>query len=277
MTQSPPSFELVFITALAAEARPIIDHYALSRCQKHHAFPLYRSKDKQVLLAVSGTGTLNAATATAYCAAQTHNPKAACFCNIGIAGGNQPIGSLWQCHKITDNSTQHRFYPTLMHSNADSTELVTCNNVQTQYPNNALVDMEASGFFHAASRFASPEQISVIKIVSDNNDDSRQSINPTLIGELLEHRLEDLKNHFASMEHISTLESKRLDLPQHWHDCLNAIRFSVTQQHQLKILLHRWNTVFKNRSPLTTTASRDSRVFLKTLEHELQQAPYYWT
>ena len=145
--------EIALITALPAEAKALIGLLKLKKSHPHSSFDYFLSDNKQTHLIVSGTGTLNAAAATAFLAAQLQQPKSACLCNIGIAGGQQPIGSLWQCHKIIDSTTGHHFYPTLHHHQLPSIDLITYTQEQTHYSDSFLMDREASGFFHAANRF----------------------------------------------------------------------------------------------------------------------------
>lgn len=276
ITQTTKS-EIVLVTALAAEAKPLVTTFNLKRQQQHTAFTVFKDPEQSLYLIVSGTGAFNAAAATAYMSHLLKQPKAACFCNIGIAGGLQPIGSLWQCHKIIDIATSHHYYPTVNHHQIASTNLHTTATVQDQYPANSLVDMEGSGFFHAAQHFTSTEQISLLKIISDNSDASRKNINANTIFDLITQNKLQITQHIQSLMSMSSEENHRRQLPQYYHEVIEAIHFTVSQQHQLKTLLKRWQQSFAAQSPLQVFITRDARQFLKSLRKRLHNADYHWS
>ena len=58
--------EIALITALPAEAKALIGLLKLKKSHLHSSFDYFLSDNKQTHLIVSGTGTLNAAAATAF-------------------------------------------------------------------------------------------------------------------------------------------------------------------------------------------------------------------
>jgi hypothetical protein len=75
--------------------------------------------------------------------------------------------------------------------------LITCAEPETEYAQSALYDMEAAGFYRAASAAAPPQHIHCFKIISDNPECPVHSINREMITRLMNaqlHRLEYLAN-----------------------------------------------------------------------------------
>jgi len=158
---------LIWVTALHCEAKPIIDHYRLTKSQSHHAFDIYR-KD-QIECIVSGIGRLACAAATAWIAALNHEARSITWINVGTAGSaSHDIGTALLINRISDESSQH-FYPApLLNSGFETAHCLTRNEPSTDYHPEQLYDMEASAFYHTATRFSRAELVQCVKIVSDN-------------------------------------------------------------------------------------------------------------
>jgi nucleoside phosphorylase len=158
------------VIALPAEARPLNHHFGLIRDNSLSPFPLYRNAN--LALAISGVGC-NSAYRTA-CWLNTHirTPQRCGWLNIGIAGHpSRPIGQAVLAREIRDDTGTGRWLahlPTV--SSWDSDLLISRSEPESDYPCEALYDMEAAGFFRAASRFAPPGLIHSLKIISDNRE-----------------------------------------------------------------------------------------------------------
>ncbi|HNE83813.1 MAG TPA: hypothetical protein PLG25_08045, partial [bacterium] len=145
--------------------------WRLKKNIEHTAFEVF--ENESVCLIVSGIGKIKSAAATTYLftTGQLHT-----LWNIGICGSSdtsQPIGSIWRIHKITDVASGRDFYPDgSIRMTIGESALQTVDRPQENkslHPKDAsLYDMEASGFFSAATRFLSLDRIHVIKIVSDH-------------------------------------------------------------------------------------------------------------
>ena len=103
------------------------------------------------------------------------------------------IGSLFLADKITDNDTGRRFYPPLIFTPPCPTaNLITFAKAQSSYPDSALCDMEASGFYETATRFTTGELCHCLKIVSDNESTPATGIQPYRLSELIHNHLETI-------------------------------------------------------------------------------------
>ncbi len=155
------------ITALHAEAAPIIEKYNLQKVSDH-PFPYYTS-DTLTLL-ISGMGPLNSAVAvTWYLSTQTKPEK---LVNIGICASRQKEvkpGTCYHVRKIIDapgGKVWHLPQKALHLPQASvTTYAAPQKNISTK---TELIDMESSGFYTAATKFLPKETIALFKIVSDH-------------------------------------------------------------------------------------------------------------
>ncbi len=155
------------ITALHAEAAPIIEKYNLQKAP-NHPFPYYTS-DTLTLL-VSGMEPLNSAIATTwYLSTQTKPEK---LVNIGICASGRKekkIGTCYQIRKIIDAPSGKVWHmpPKALHLPQASITTYATPQQKTD-AKTELIDMESSGFYTAATKFLPKEAISLFKIVSDH-------------------------------------------------------------------------------------------------------------
>jgi adenosylhomocysteine nucleosidase len=168
---------IYIITALFAEALPLIKHFSLKKISHYARFPVYAGE--KFFLIVSGVQKINSAVSIAYCLGN-QKPTGSQIVNIGIAGcsiNRFPIGTLFLIHKVIDLSTSKEFFPDiLLDHGLPEADLTTSDipifrtsaieNPFFQSPT-TLVDMEASGFMQSARLYFSSHQISILKLVSD--------------------------------------------------------------------------------------------------------------
>jgi len=186
----------LIVTALFAEAVPLIHHFKLKKTGRDVPFRIYTSSDMDLI--VSGIGKLRAAVATTFLIHQAPSSDIAGIINIGICGGarQQPIGQLFLIQRITD-AASGKIYR--LHVDPSSeinlSTLVTVDRPLTDdstlSQNIELVDMEASGFFTAASLFLPKTKIACLKIVSDHLN-TRQLNKPFVQG-LIQKNLTEIE------------------------------------------------------------------------------------
>ena len=227
---------LIWVCALACEAKPVIDFYRLKKVRGDEAFDLYRNDDMACV--ISGTGKLASAAATAWVAARESTHVSPRWINLGIAGAaeHEP-GSLFRLHQIIDAESGKRYYPIIPEKWSITGHVGLClNQPSTDYNTEYLFDMESSGFFPTASRFSSAELIRSLKIVSDNQQ--------VQIGRDRQ-RVSDLIAQ--NMKHISAQAQALLDLsdpflslditPEAWEAINTLAHFSTTERALLRGLL----------------------------------------
>ena len=241
---------LCFVVALAAEARPLLASHRLQGVSGH---PYRICAGEQTHLIVSGVGKVAAAAATAYLCALIGDAPAA-WLNIGIAGhGSQAVGTPLLAHKVVDAASGKPFYPTFTAPPPCHTTLLhTVDRVQPAV-GDAAYDMEASGFCEAAQRFATSERIHCLKVVSDNPQSSYQTLNADKVEALIESQLDTIAQ---VGEHLQTLSQQLHALhadPPGFAELTARWQFTATQQHQLRGLLTRWQTL----APATPAVNDD--------------------
>ena len=263
---------LLIQTALHAEARAIIDYYGLKREHREHAFACFTADN--VCLVESGTGKTNAATAVGWLSARVA-AKSPVWLNIGMAGhAEHPVGELLLVHRVEDESLGHRWYPPILVSNPPGTDsLMTLNSATQTYPCDLMVDMEASGFFTAASRFTSMELIHSLKIISDNRQHPPTRMKPARVEALISPHMQTIDHYGRQLVELSA----QLDDParDEYQQLLQKFRFSTYQQHSLRRLLQRYHALYPDTTALQamppTTSS--AKGMLQWLTNQLDNAP----
>lgn len=153
------------ITALDAEARPLIEHYRLKR---DHSLPYTLYKNDDTLLLVSGMGKMNAAMAVSALLGWRVPADEDILINVGICGAplEYEIGEALLIHQII-NDEKH-YYPDILYPHVFRETSLLCVDAPQSHTSEFPVDMESAALFQAASRFFKLHQIAFVKIVSDH-------------------------------------------------------------------------------------------------------------
>jgi nucleoside phosphorylase len=184
---------IYIITALKAEATPLIGHLKLEKIRSK-PFEIYSNQN--IILIISGIGNINIAIATTYLLSTFQTAKSDKIYNIGICGSkstNNDIGELYTIKKIVNQSTNKVVHIT---NNSDTREESITTTPIAQNSSHKiktnLVDMESFGFYSSAKLFLPKESIMIIKIVSDKVDDT--ILGKNIIYSLLENKIEEIKS-----------------------------------------------------------------------------------
>ncbi|NPA12233.1 MAG: 5'-methylthioadenosine/S-adenosylhomocysteine nucleosidase [Epsilonproteobacteria bacterium] len=196
---------LNIITALKTEANEIIKYFKLK-----HQNGIYQNE--KINLIITGSGKIKCAINTALLL-QKYPHKSI---NFGIAGSNKyEVGNGFFIEKIVDEDSSFEYYPDFFKQPSGTVH--TVSKIGNYFE---LVDMESSGFFEAAYKFLSVEEIILYKIVSDT-----PSKKPKNIQELI-------KKHLHIIEEL--LET---NLTQTDDIKLNSPHLTQSMQNELKNLL----------------------------------------
>lgn len=268
---------MFLVVALQAEAQPLITHFGL-RCEAPMGmFRIYRRES--MALVISGVGKSLSAAATGYLCGSSDGWRNAPWINVGVAGHqNVDVGELIVANKIVDQSTAHSWYPPQLVANVVNSTLITVDEPEETYPERAAYDMEAAGFFPAATRCSSGELVQSIKVISDNPHQSIASLNARSIEQLITKNVSKIEQFINRLSELST-EIKVLphhgSLPESW---ANRWSFSVTQGHRLRRLLQRWRALIGDAETLDSalSACKDGAAVLTALEGRLNaEKPTY--
>ncbi|NKB70920.1 MAG: hypothetical protein GKR89_27940 [Candidatus Latescibacteria bacterium] len=233
-----------FVTALAAEARPLIQRYRLVKTEAD--WPLYQGDGLQLI--VAGVGRLATAAATAYLAGRTPQRPLA-WLNIGIAGhGVLAVGTPLLAHKITDAQTVH--FPAFPFRPPCATDVVhTVDQPETGYADKIAYDMEAAAFWPTACRFASAELVHCLKIVSDNPTQPADRLDAAAVAELVAAKLELVDQLHTLITPLAQVLAPGRQDPPFYAAARQRWRFSTAQQHQLRRLLFQWGAQSPEENP----------------------------
>lgn len=271
MTQATP--DCFLFTALACEAKPLIDHYRLRKLPEHRAFAIYANETTVVV--VAGIGKTAMAAAVGYSMALFRSAFPILL-NIGIAGHpHQPVGQLLLAEKIVDGErSQKCYYPQLTAGFKHPTStLITVTSPAIAYPEPCLYDMEAAAFYETAVKFSTSELIQCLKIVSDNAQQSLEAIKAPAVQNWIDRHTE------AYDQIIFRLRSLRAQLieqePDLYETLLDTFHFSATNRSRLKKLLQQWEIITAN-APLTLDEKRcvDAKTMLVWLEQQIAAQRY---
>jgi len=217
---------LSFVCALQWEANPIIRRFNLKRDLTCSAYPVYTNSSTKLI--ISGVGVVAAAAATTLLLS-TGEPEL--ICNLGSAGGagDWQVGDAALIKKGLHRATGRSYFPDLIVQSPirlatlESFDLPVSDHSQLAEPE-SLVDMEGAGFYFAAERFVGPEQIQIIKVVSDRIDP--RPFKKDVIENLIEQNLEDVCQYLDRLytqlkssprQVLSTAEEKLLTkLKEHY-------------------------------------------------------------
>ncbi len=262
------------ITALPCEARALIDHYRLQGNRHHNAFRCYQNDELQLI--ISGVGKIAAATATTFLAA-SEPQRSSGWLNLGIAGhANTPIGEPLLAHKIIDAATEQSVYPGIILSPPCHTAPLTTVDIPEQhYRENTMVDMEASGFYAAASRFQSCELIHSLKIISDNQTHSTDHITEKTVAALIADNLNTIDAIITALQPLAVQLESNKQPPAELYNFMERWRFTAYQQNELRLLLRRWHALALDTppDPHDFTDCKNGKAILIAIKDHLDAQP----
>ncbi|MEM7293857.1 MAG: hypothetical protein AAF420_10755 [Pseudomonadota bacterium] len=264
------------VVALPAEARPLLDHWRLQRVNESSAFPVYRNREQSLWLIVSGIGKTNAAAAVAHLYHCSGAPDAV-WINTGIAGhSTMPLGKIFIAHSITNSTGGYSVYPPLLFKlRCTSENLLSVDVPCDTLPEGCAVDMEASAFHSTATRYSSAECVQCLKVVSDNADNTLETVSAEKTCGWMAGAcgaLDDLR------EALLALVQHRPESPAAWPTFLDEVRFSVTQRRQVDELLRRFHALNGDIESLAVELPdlRNSRSIIEHLRSQVDaQSVHY--
>jgi len=262
------------ICALQCEARPLIEHYRLQGNARHSAFRCYQNDEMR--LVVCGVGKLAAATATAYLAALSL-PTSDAWLNLGIAGhADREIGEPLLAHKLIDASSERQWFPAIVIPAPCASEtLTTVDKPEAAYREETMVDMEATGFYAAASRFQSSELIHSLKVISDNRGHHSDNISEKSTSGLIHRNIHTLDSIITQLQQLVAQLHQIAQTPAEVYSFMEQWHFTAYQQNELRHLIRRWYALTPDTPPLPVDFSdyKNSKAVIKAIREQLDNRP----
>ena len=227
-----------FIVALSCEAKPIIDELRLTKQFSPSPFPVFRNDFHR--LVVSGIGKVAAAAATGFLLGSSSTKREVqAYLNVGIAGhGTLQTNTAFIASCISDDQDKAIFYPPqIIDSDFEHSRLCTCSNPNQKYEKGLGFDMEAHAFYSIASRSATRELIQVLKVVSDNEGRSLESIQPTMVKEYICNHLLSILTFAQELDTLAKEISPNLETLDLQEKARKIHPFSQSQIFQLDHLI----------------------------------------
>jgi len=264
----------VFVIALDAEARPLIDALKLKRLIDR-PWPYYSNGDDHLLL--TGIGQLNAAAACGWLIG--HSPELARtpWLNVGIAGHAElAVGTLCWVERIKYKHGD--LYPALhIRSSLPGSLLNTVDAPSNKYVDGQLTDMEGAAFYLICSRFVPIELLHLLKVVSDNRADDIKNINKAMVTELIKDNCTEILRFALNLSQLSLAlpEAIPADLDQCVETYTQKWRFSHSQKQQLMKLLQRYHALTHSMffEPELSVPARDAKQVLALLDKKIEHLP----
>ena len=264
---------IVWVTALRAEAKPLVSAFALRACSGETPWPLYMSADDEVALVVSGVGRTASAAASGWAHGRLARSGSVGWINAGIAGHRTgPVGRLLTAHKVIDSATDRVWYPPILPGVALPSEtVITVDRPERDFTVPGLYEMEAAGFLAATGRWATVELCQVAKVISDTPAAPPEELSASRVSELMAAELEGLTELAVAVEaSAAELAGRDLDPPtldpwlDRWH-------FTVSQRRQLRRLLSRHRALEASTPASLPGAARDGADALRALGRHVDQ------
>lgn len=264
------------LTALPCEARPLIAHYGLNGRQGNNGFRIF--ENDRLRLIVAGVGKCAAAVACGYLQGAAPAQRHA-WLNLGVAGhATLAAGTAVIAHKVSDAASGRCWYPPLLFpAPCPTLELITVERPENDYPDDAAYDMEAAGFYAAASRFSSLELLQAFKVISDNRTQPADALTAERVEALIGDRLDDIDALIQALTGLETALARQSTPPETLQPFLQRWHFSVAQQHQLQRLLQRWQALgAPPPTPDTFSAARNGKQVIAALRAHIDALPVSW-
>lgn len=214
------------ITALLCEASPLIHHFKLKLI---HSSPFLVYGNENILLAISGVGSLNASTTVMHL--YHLSDQNSLWLNIGVAGHlDAKLGNTFLISKVMHKNIKKSFYPYLpLKHKFRLSALKTLENPSQDYLPDTLYDMEGYGFYFAALKLSIIERVQILKIVSDNLSSDIKKISKDQVSGYIEQNISHIEELLSLMmklkeNDVNHPETSRIQ---------NHLHFSETEKHKL--------------------------------------------
>jgi nucleoside phosphorylase len=267
-----------FVVALFCEAKPIITHFNLRKMDST-LFKIYSNQNHSIWLIISSIGSSASSRATKHLALVSEADMGTAWLNIGIGGhDNLPLEKAILAHKITNSSTGKTWFPQLIFDPPClTTSVKTVEKPDFNYPDDNVVEMEASGFYSAAESYSTREMVHCMKIISDNSQSPAGKITAAIVDKSISRNLSIIKELVRKLQFLSMKEQERTSDPPFLQECLSRWHFTVTQTHQLKSLLRKWLLLQPGKNVLDVLLPdcKDSRNVIQTLDLHLKNTPVW--
>ena len=261
------------VVAHGLEAKPLLAMFDL---QPQEGSDNVYVSNSGVRLIVTGMGRQNVEYSLAKWAESVPSARRdTAWLNIGIAGPqNLAVGDTLIAAKILGGPDIAAVFPTPIIGGLRTGTVITVDQPELNYPENAAYDMEAFAFWRSAAAFGPLDLVQSYKIVSDNPDSSTDKVTPTLIAELFDSASREIEHLMLQLKALAEKQQSLVSDPPAFLSAKVSYRLSVTQEIQLRRLCHRFYALQMGDSleVILSRSHRDSRALIGALHVALGHA-----
>ena len=233
------------VVAHALEARPLIKRFGLKPNKAAGALTIY-SNDTGVRVVITGMGKQSSHATTNRLAVLLANVLGVQegWLNVGVAGHKTAeIGSGFLANKIIDAGSAKAVYPVPVLKDKPTSAVITVDQPELDYSEDAVYEMEAFGFWAAASNHSFIELVQVYKIISDNLKYPADQLDNVFIEKLIANHCDRIESVVLNLKELVREVNEIYRLPDEYEELQKKFRFTVTQLHQLKRLCRRFHAL----------------------------------
>lgn len=184
---------------MPCEAQPLVESLKLTRQKK--SLPLRLYQNEFVALIISGIGQTAVASAVGYLAGRLefgHQPPN--WLNFGIAGHPtaQP-GKLFLVDQVSSSGSSWNYrVKSDCSTNLPRCNCLSANQIEQEFNEPVLYDMECAGFFQSALKFANAEHVYSAKLVSDNRQSGTGRLDKNSVVDLVRDAVPELMSNLIT-------------------------------------------------------------------------------
>ena len=264
---------VTLVVALPAEAGPLKNFFQLKPLRATNN--VFQS-DQGIRLLVTGVGrkNLNQSFARSDFAKESQQVSPA-WLNIGIAGHRElAVGEMMVANKISCAVSAQPSFPTPVLSANHYGEVLTVDEPELTYPQNAAYDMEAHAFWDMALNYGMLDLIQCCKLISDNPHGGVEKITTAVIDEIFCAASYEIRQHVDLLRNLAYEQQHLMSDPALYLEIADRIHLNVNQALQIRRLCQRFVTLNRESEleALLATGYHSARDLTQILRESLKSA-----
>ncbi len=191
------------VVALECEAMPFVDYFCLRPDVVASGLRVYSRADLR--LVVTGMGKTRAASRCRQLCANGYRLNRA-WLNVGIAGHRDlEIGTGVWAQYVKDKETGRVWsLATMQTPSAVVNTVCTVMNPDLGYPEDLVLDMEASGFCESVTAYSPDAVIQCYKVISDNRASGVAAVTPAAVSTLMKSHVQPVAEAVSALAGLLT-------------------------------------------------------------------------
>ncbi len=245
------------VVAHGLEAKPVIAMLNLRPVQSETKYLEY-TNSSGITLIVSGIGREAVTAAVRFLGERqgNENGQLRAWLNLGIAGHKTAeIGSGWLANKITEHVSGSSSYPPQLLEGFSSRRVITVDEPENVYTEDAAYEMESSAFYETATQFSTAELVQVFKIVSDNALSPVSRVDLKMVPTWIAAQENSILDLIAKLKALVVDHNISHSLPSFYQEIRANYHLSVSQLIQLRRLCQRYKAMGKEEDLRAISAS----------------------